>query len=99
MDAVSAGVLAFGCALAVAAASLWACVCGVMLMPSGGCPLLLSASVWTEGALFLILSLPGFSGPNSDYFSEQCCCDDSGEKEFHVSYSFSGAAIIPPPTT
>ncbi len=59
LDAVSAGVLALGCAFAVAAASLWDCVCGVMLMPSGGCPLLLSASVWTEGALFLILALPG----------------------------------------
>ena len=99
LDAVSAGVLALGCAFAVAAASLWACVCGVMLMPSGGCPLLLSASVWTEGALFFDFSVAWGSGPNRDYFSEQCCCDDSSEKEFHVSYSFSGAAIIPPPTT
>lgn len=98
MDAVSAGVLAFGCALAVAAASLWACVCGVMLMPSGGCPLLLSASVWTEGALFLILSLPG-SAAQTGIISASSAADDSGEKEFHVSYSFSGAAIIPPPTT
>lgn len=99
LDAVSAGVLAFGCALAVAAASLWACVCGVMLMPSGGCPLLLSASVWTEGCLIFDFIVGWVSGPNRYYFSEQCCCDDSGEKEFHVSYSFSGAAIIPPPTT
>ena len=41
----------------------------------------------------MILALPRVSGPNRDYFSEQCCCDDSSEKEFHVSYSFSGAAI------
>ena len=99
MDAVSAGVLAFGCALAVAAASLWACVCGVMLDAFRRMSVTVISFCMDRRSLIFDFIVAWVSGPNRDYFSEQCCCDDSGEKEFHVSYSFSGAAIIPPPTT
>lgn len=82
LDAVSAGVLAFGLC--------FRCSC---CQPLGLC-LRRDADAFRRMSVTVIsfcmdrrsrifdFIIARVSGPNRDYFSEQCCCDDSSEKEF-----------------